>query len=172
MLLLASHFTYANALIIQEVHLYKADKTYFLSANIGIDLALDSAPLQALNNGVPLYFILEIKLLSKNWLGILQQDTSIIKEYRLFYHSIARQYILVNSNNNTSSFSDISAALQNLGEITALPIINKETLKKNKDYKVKLRMYLNLSKLPLPLRAYAYLSNNWFVKSQWSIWDL
>jgi hypothetical protein len=65
---------------------------YWLSADLSV--LLNPTLTDAVNRGVPLYFVLEAELLKPRWYWTDERLMSKTRVYRLHYHAITRQYRL------------------------------------------------------------------------------
>ena len=64
------------------------------------------------------------------------------------------------------------AAIAALGDLHDLPLLNRGELAAGKDYRVDLKIALDIEELPLPLRPTAYLLPSWKLSSGWTTWPL
>ncbi|MEE4377266.1 MAG: DUF4390 domain-containing protein [Candidatus Competibacteraceae bacterium] len=138
-----------------------------------LDYQLSQAPLEALQNGVPLTFSQQVELIRKRewlWDEVL---TTRIQRFTLAYHALSRQYVVTDLDREVSkSFPDATAAFDFLGNIDNLPLVNSKVLNAQEIYYVRLRTTLDLEKLPVPLLLVAYLSDDWYLSGEWYTWPL
>lgn len=147
---------------------------YYLDAEV--EYHLGEAAQEALDNGVPLYVELEIKVIRPRWWSWGWWDevvAELTQRYRLQYHALSQRYVLTALNSGeTRSFRRLSAMLAELGKIRALPVIDAELLQASQKYQVRARARLDLDALPRPLRTVIYLSPEWRLVSDWHQWPL
>ena len=147
---------------------------YYLDAEV--EYHLGEAAQEALDNGVPLYVELEIKVIRPRWWtwGWWDEDVAeLTQRYRLQYHALSQRYVLTAINSGeTRSFRRLSALLLELGKVRALPVIDAELLQASQQYQVRARVRLDLDALPRPLRTVIYLSPEWRLVSDWHQWPL
>jgi len=138
-----------------------------------IDYQLSQAPLEALQNGVPLTFSVQVEIIRKReWLWDEVLATRI-QQFTLAYHALSRQYVVTNLNREDSkSFPDATTAFDFLGSIDNLPLVNAGLLNAEEIYYARLRTTLDLEKLPAPLLLVAYLSDDWYLDGEWYTWPL
>ncbi|MCP5419435.1 MAG: DUF4390 domain-containing protein [Gammaproteobacteria bacterium] len=138
-----------------------------------IDYTLSKAPLEALHNGVPLTFRLQMEVLRKReWLWD-ETVASFSQLYELEYHVLARQYVVTNHyNDERKSFPDAGSALSFLGDIRNLPFLDAGMLQADETYYGRVRVSLDLDNLPAPLLLVAYLSEDWFLNGNWYTWPM
>ncbi|MCF6209170.1 MAG: DUF4390 domain-containing protein [Gammaproteobacteria bacterium] len=147
------------------------DGVYRLDALL--TFALPKKVLEALDNGIPLTFALDIdvrqprRYLWDEHIASLEQRTTIQ------YFALTEQYLLRNLNSgHEASYSTLASVLRALGDIRSLPIIDAKLLDPDEYYMVSIRSYLDFESLPVPLRMRAYISQNWWLTSGWYSWDL
>ena len=139
---------------------------YLLDADINYEL---SGPMtEALLNGIPLVFNLEIEVLELNDWWLNSSIASLKQVYQLEFHALSRQYVVKNLNTGVQeAFPDLSSALRHLGMVVKLPIIDSALLNANEQHAFKLRASLDVDALPLPLRLRAYIYSEWQLDSDW-----
>lgn len=144
---------------------------YYLNARV--DYRLSHAAREALDNGVPLYVDLEIKVIRPRWWWWDEVVAELTQRYRLQYHALSQRYVLTAINSGESrSFHHLRAMLAELGKIQDLPVIDAELLDSEQHYLVRARVSLDLDSLPRPLRTVIYLSPQWRLISDWHQWQL
>ncbi|HEB94024.1 MAG TPA: DUF4390 domain-containing protein [Gammaproteobacteria bacterium] len=171
LLICAGPLSAAQPFSVQGAKTTLKDGVYRLDALL--TFALPKKVLEALDNGVPLTFALDIDVRGPRrylWdenIASLQQRTTIQ------YFALTEQYLLRNLNSgHEASYSTLISALRALGDIRSLPIIDARLLDPDKHYMVSIRSYLDFESLPVPLRMRAYISRHWWLTSGWYSWDL
>ena len=142
-----------------------------LDAEIGYEL--NSEVREALVNGIPLLFQVEVQVVSlQDWVWDKVVAT-IVKTHSLKYHILSKQYVLENLETGESdSFPDLESVLVQQGRVSAMYITESNYLNDQDNYVVQLRSKLLTSKLPLPLRMKSYFSPKWRLDSGWYEWPL
>ncbi len=145
--------------------------TYVLDAVI--DYKFSAKALEALENGVPLTLEIHIQLRRKGaWIWEEDMLDSHLR-YQLRYHAIASLYQLLDmQSGEQTSFATRDAAIAALGDIQSLPIIKRDLLESGEVYELRLRTFLDIDALPLPLRPMAYLSPSWNLSSKSELWRI
>ena len=142
-----------------------------LSADIGYQLSEKAT--EALRNGVPLFWDIEIKLLQRRnvlWNKTLV-DTAI--RYRIQYHALLNMYRVRNEGDGTVyNFSTLSAALDLMSAVRDFPLIAESELAPEKQYLLAVKVNFDRDALPLPLRPIAYVDPQWYLSSDWTLWPL
>ena len=156
---------------IEHAEFTVSNKVYELSARI--EYRLSEKVLEALESGVPLFIALdiEVKKHRKWWknatIALLEQ------RYLLLYHALSEKYVLNNLNSGAQqNFSSLPSALDALGTIRGLPLIDQNLLDSKGEYFVRMRTYLDIDSLPPPIQPIAYLSSDWRLESEWHQWSL
>ncbi len=155
---------------VHSAHIYLDNKVYLVNADI--HYSLTQPVLDALRNSVPLTIELRIELIKNRewpWWG---ETIAVIKQrYRLRYFALAQHYVLSNLNMGTeSSYQTLEAALEALGRLKELPLLDQNLLPADGEYVARMRVALDIESLPAPLRLLAYLSSRWRLTSEWYTW--
>ncbi|MFK7815435.1 MAG: DUF4390 domain-containing protein [Gammaproteobacteria bacterium] len=142
-----------------------------LDAEIAYEL--NSEVREALVNGIPLLFQVEVQVVSlQKWLWN-KVITTTVKTHLLKYHILSKQYVLENlETGDSDSFPDLESVLVHQGRVSAMYITEADYLNDQENYVVQLRSQLLTSKLPLPLRMKSYFSPKWRLNSGWYEWPL
>ncbi len=158
---------------VRSAYTQKLDGVYHVSAQI--DYGLTEAAIEALTNGVPLTFKLDIEVTRKRrWLPDATEH-ELRQLYELSFHALTERYVVRNLNSGEQrSFGTLSAALRGLGEIDRLPVLDASLLKEDKEYRIRMRSTLDVKSLSGPLRLLASLFrfNDWRLTSDWHAWAL
>jgi len=146
-----------------------SDGVYLLNARI--DFRLSDEASDALDNGVPLTFVLQIEVERDRGWWFSDSVASLSQRYRVRYHALSKRYVVSNLNSgDTRSFTSHQAALDALGSVERLPLIDRRLLQSGADYEVWLRARLDIDELPAPLKTVAYMSPQWRLVSEWHVW--
>ncbi len=138
-----------------------------------LQLVLSSEALRALDAGVPLTIELQLELLRIRRFNFDAVDAELTVRYELEYRPLSQRYILRNLNSgNQESFATLYSALNTLGRVQDLPIIDAALLDADKRYRLRLRALLNTQQYPAPLRIVFFWRNQWQLKSEWFLWPL
>ncbi|MEO5703307.1 MAG: DUF4390 domain-containing protein [Gammaproteobacteria bacterium] len=153
----------AATTLVSEVYVLNADIQYQFSPEV----------LEALENGVPLTMELNIEIRHPRRLLWDAQFTSLQQRYRIEYHALSQQYIVKNVNSGIQyNFPSRPDAIDAMGTIIDLPILDKRLLEPGRHYFGRLRASLDIEALPTPLLLLAYLSPQWHLTSEWYTWPL
>lgn len=141
--------------------------------NADIDYQLSKKAKEALGNGVPLRWTYEFKV--EELRDYLWNKTILEKNilYRIQYHALLNVYRVKNeSNGSVSNFSTLQSALDLLSTLRDYRLIEKGKILDHKDYIAKMKISFERDALPLPLRPIAYFNSQWYLSSDWYIWQL
>jgi len=168
-----------HATKVQQAEISIRGTQYVLSADI--DYQLSDTAKEALQNGVPLFWTVRIKLLQQRdilWAKTLM-DASI--RYRLQYHALLNLYRVVivppddkttEQSGDSHNFSTLSAALDSMANLRNVPLLDVTEVQPEKQYFVRIKAQFERDALPLPLRPIAYTDPQWYLSSDWTVWSL
>jgi len=127
----------------------------------------------ALESGLTLTIRLEIEILNRRTLWVDTEIAALTQLYALEYHALTERYIVRNLNSgDQASFATLFAALNFLGRIDKLPIIDAGLLEPERSYDIRVRALLDTEQLPGPLRLLAFWRRDWSLGSEWYRWRL
>ncbi len=144
---------------------------WFLDARL--ELRLSAEAREALESGVPLSVRVEVEIIHvRRWL-LDRENASLTQLYELQYHPLLERYTVRNVNSGTlDTYATLFAALNSLGRIDRLPVIDTALLDPERVYDVRLRVLLDTEQLPGPLRLLAFWRRDWSLGSEWFRWNL
>lgn len=156
---------------ILHVESHVQSEAVFTEADFRVQLS--DAQRQALNSGVPLTFLLEAELWhARRWWWDRQVDR-LSKRYRLQYHALSRSYRLLDLQREVGpSFRHLDSALAALGRVEGLVFRPDPGDMDDKPLWGRLRVRLDVSALPLPLRLQGHASDDWTLSSDWYEWSI
>jgi len=138
-----------------------------------LQLILSDEALDALNSGVPLTIELDFEVIRVRGLWLDALDAALTFDYELEYRPLSQRYIVRNLNSgNQESFSTLYSALNNLGRIQGLPVIDDAVLDPDSDYRLRLRARLSTRQYPSALRLLFFWRSQWQLESGWFEWML
>jgi hypothetical protein len=144
---------------------------WYLSARI--DYRLNRETLDVLQSGIPLTFELQVELArTRRWLP--DEDVASLRQhFELSWQPLARGYLVRNKNSgDLRAHTTLYAALNDLGRITDLPLIDAAIVDEGEEYEVSLRAVLDRQQLPGPLRMLAFWDDDFTLESEWYRWLL
>jgi hypothetical protein len=100
-------------------------------------------------------------------------DAELAVRYELEYRPLIQRYIVKNLNSgNQDTFATLYSALNSLGRIQGLPVIDEALLEPDRSYRLRLRAMLNTQQYPAPLRLLFFWRGQWQLQSEWFEWLL
>jgi hypothetical protein len=156
---------------IREAKTELRDGVYFLDARI--EYRLSSEARSALQSGLALTIRVEVELLNDRRFWFDNEEAALHQRYQLEYHALSERFTVQNLNSgDQTSFSTLYAALDSLGHVNQLPLIDSALLEPTHDYYLRMRAVLDAEKLPGPLRLIAFWRRDWSLGSDWYRWQL
>ena len=138
-----------------------------------LQLILSSEALAALGSGVTLSIELQMQVIRVRRFLIDDVEAELAIRYQLQYRPLSQRYIVRNLNSgNQDSFATLYSALNNLGRIQGLPVIDDALLSPDRPYRLRLRAMLNTQEYPLILRMLFFWRGQWQLQSEWFEWSL
>lgn len=154
---------------IHDAQFARQGQSYVLNADIGYHLT--PAVTEALANGVPITLAVQTRIIHSRRLLWDETVLQYRQNYRLLYHSLAGVYLIETDNGDRRNFPTLDAAVEALGTLRGLAILPVDRLMLGVTYKARLKAWLDVEALPLPLRALAYLHPQWKLESPWYRWS-
>ena len=168
---------WAEGIEVRKAEAHFSDNRYQLSADF--DLRLKFAVEQALEQGVPLYFIGEFTLTHPRWYWLDEVVSRSEQTIKLSYNTLTRQFRITRGA-LYQNFTSLDDALRIVGHQSASPIsaehfrgnryIAEYLPKKESNYVAAVRLRLDVTQLPKPLQVSALTGNDWNMDSDWYRW--
>ncbi len=138
-----------------------------------LQLVLSSEALAALESGVTLTIELQMEVIRvRRWLTDATEAELAVR-YELEYRPLSQRYIVKNINSGEQdSFATLYSALNSLGRVQGLPVIDDALLKADRVYRFRLRAMLNTQQYPATLRLLFFWRGQWQLQSEWFEWSL
>jgi hypothetical protein len=128
---------------------------------------------EAVNRGVPLYFVAEFELSRPRWYWFDEKPIVLTQTYKVSYTPLLRQYRLANGNgNNYQNFTRFEEVTRVLSRLRGWHVADKGALKKDQVYQASVRMRLDTAQLPKPFQVNAIASRDWTLASEWHRWTI
>lgn len=143
------------------------------SIDARLQLVLSSEALRALSSGITLTIELQLEVIRVRRWYIDNLEAELATTYELEYRPLSQRYIVRNLNSgDQDSFATLYSALNNLGRVQGLPVIDDAVLEADSDYRVRLRALLQTRQYSAPLRLLFFWRDQWQLESEWSEWML
>jgi len=159
------------AVAVKRAELNAQGDSYVLSADI--DYQLSPRAKEALQNGVSLFWVVQIKVWQQR--DYVWDKMLVHKEvrYRIQYHALLNMYRVRNeSSGEVDNFSTLPAALDLMSRVRDIQVIDRVDLLAGERYLAGVKVSFDRDALPLPLRPAAYVNLQWYLSSDWYVWSL
>ena len=159
-----------DGIAVRNSRLELADDGWQLSADF--DIQFTPSLQEALNRGIPLYFIIEFEVRQPRWWWLDRKNVYAVRERRIAYQPLTQQYRLSvgNYSQNINAFDDLKRQLSSL---RGWAVTGRDSLKPGEQYEAGLRMRLDTSQLPRPFQVSAVASSrDWTLSSDWYRWTV
>jgi len=138
-----------------------------------LQLVLSSEALAALESGVTLTIELQLQVIRERRFYLDAVDAELAVRFELEYLPVSQRYNVRNLNSGDhDSFATLYSALNSLGRVQGLPLIDDALLTDGRDYRVRLRAMLNTESYPATLRLLFFWRGEWQLQSEWFEWSL
>ncbi len=138
--------------------------------NAEFEFSLNPTLEDALQKGIPLYFLLEFELTRGRWYWLDEKVAQTTLVYRVSYNALTRQY-RVASGLLTQSFNSLEEVERFIGRITSRPVASADALSKGTKYEAAVRLRLDVNQLPKPFQVNALANREWTLASEWQRWS-
>jgi hypothetical protein len=125
---------------------------------------------EALEKGIPLYFVLEFELTRGRWYWLDEKVAQTALVYRVSYNALTRQY-RVASGLLSQTFNSLDEVERFIGRVTSRPVASADALAKGARYDAAVRLRLDVNQLPKPFQVNALASHEWTLASDWQRWS-
>jgi hypothetical protein len=126
---------------------------------------------EAVNRGVPLYFVVEFELSRPRWYWFDEKPIQLTQTYRITYTPLLRQYRLSmgSAYQNFTRFDEVTRVLSRIRD---WHVADKGAIKLDGPYQASVRMRLDTAQLPKPFQLNAIASKDWAPASEWYHWAI
>lgn len=156
---------HADTINVPEFRLEAADGGWQLRATFDFEL---TGPLEeAVNKGIPLYFVTEFVAQRPRWYWFDDRAISATQTFRLAYLPLTRQYRVSTGGGLQQRFSRLDDALAVIRNIRSWPVGERGALRPGETYQTAVRMRLDVTQLPKPFQVAAFNSRDWNLASEW-----
>lgn len=159
----------AEGIAVSSAVIEPADDGWNLEA--AFDVQFSQRLEEAVNRGVPLYFVVEFELSRPRWYWFDEKPVELSRTYRISYTPLLRQYRL-GIGNVSQNFTQFEEVTRVLSRLRGWHIADKGALKKDQVYQAAVRMRLDTAQLPKPFQLNAIASRDWTLASDWHRWTI
>jgi hypothetical protein len=166
---LAPATTHAEGIAVTSASIEPAEDGWNLDA--AFDVQFSQRLEEAVNRGVPLYFVVDFELSRPRWFWFDEKPVQLTQTYRISYTPLLRQYRLTVGTvyQNFTRFEEVTRVLSRL---RGWHVADKGALKKDQVYQAAVRMRLDTAQLPKPFQLNAIASRDWSLASEWHRWTI
>jgi hypothetical protein len=137
-----------------------------IELNATFDFDLPWTLEDAVNGGVPLYFVVEFELFRSRWYWFDDRRASATLTYRLSYSPLTRQYRLARGT-LALPYDSLGAALAGLRRVSRWTVFERSALVQGSRHSAQVRMRLDTAQLPRPFQMGALTGRDWTLESEW-----
>jgi len=142
------------------------DRLFYMDATIETHLPLYMK--EAVHSGVPLPLLLQIRVKENNEWWFDRSLVTIEQRLVLHYYPLLDAFRLNNlTTGASSSHGTLALALKKIGTLYHFPILDKEHFKTDNQLTARIRLKVDASALPKPLRTDSLLGGSWELSSEW-----
>jgi hypothetical protein len=138
--------------------------------NAEFEFSLNPTLEEALEKGLPLYFVLDFELTRGRWYWLDEKVAQTALVYRVTYNALTRQY-RVASGLLSQTFNSLDEVERFIGRITSRRVESADALTKGAKYDAAVRLRLDVNQLPKPFQVNALASREWTLASDWQRWS-
>jgi hypothetical protein len=154
----------ADTIEVLDASLESVDDTYALNAHFDFDLSPRLE--EAINKGLPLYFVIEFELTRPRWYWFDEKTTIQTQTIRISYHALTRQY-RISTGRLHQGFATLGEAVSILKSVRNWAVLQKAQVQRGQSYQAGVRMRLDVTQLPKPFQVNALTNREWTLASDW-----
>ena len=140
-----------------------------LYLDVNVEFDLPRSVQDALNRGIPLYFVTEFSIQQQRWYWVNKPLIEASLMTRLSYSPLTRQYRL-SRGGLSQSFDSLSETLAILKSLHGWRISEDTHIENPEDCVAEVRVRLDTNQLPLPMQV-TIGENDWDLTSDWYVVD-
>lgn len=159
----------ASGIAVKSANIVASDDGWQLDAEF--DIQFSPRLEEAVNRGVPLYFVLEFEVARPRWWWFDEKPVQFSQTYKISYTPLLRQYRL-SVGNVYQNFTRLEEVTRVLARLRGVTIADRGAFKKDVMYQAGIRMRLDTAQLPKPFQLNAIASGDWTLASDWYRWSL
>ena len=167
--LMAAPAAFADGITLKSARVEPVEEGWQVDAEF--DIQFSQRLEEAVNRGVPLYFVLDFEMSRPRWYWFDEKPVRFSQTYKISYTPLLRQYRLSVGNvyQNFTSFEEVTRVLSRLRGVA---IADHNAIKKDSAYQASVRLRLDTAQLPKPFQLNAIASRDWSLSSEWHRWSL
>ena len=163
-------FAWANDITVMSGTLsIRTSSPQGLYLDVNVEFDLPRSVQDALNRGIPLYFVTEFSIQQQRWYWVNKPLIEASLMTRLSYSPLTRQYRL-SRGGLSQSFDSLSETLAILKSLHGWRISEDTHIENPEDCVAEVRVRLDTNQLPLPMQV-TIGENDWDLTSDWYVVD-
>jgi len=171
LLLLLAQGALASSAQITNAHAEIRENVVYL--DVDLQISFDAEMIEAMRNAIPLNLTLQAVIDEPRDWWLARTVASDDRHYRLEYHALSQTWLVTDVlEHEARSYSTLDGALRALQQVRAWPISSVKRLAGQAHLVGRVRMVLDVNKLPLPLRFPALFDARWALNSEWFLWSV
>jgi len=136
-----------------------------------VDITLPEEARKGIEAGLTLRLTYEIELYRVRRFMLDATVATLEQASELSYHALSQRYLVRNLNTGEQQdFGTLQAALEALGDLRGLPVIDSDLVEKGPAYEGRMRAVVDLSTTPDALKWLLFWSDDWSITSEWFTW--
>ncbi|MDR2244070.1 MAG: DUF4390 domain-containing protein [Burkholderiales bacterium] len=159
---------FAETIPLRSAELRVEEDSVVFNADYG--LSLTPSLEEAVERGVPLYFVFEWKVTYPRWYWFDKTVLTGSTQHRLSYLPLTRQYRL-STGLLSQDVASIEEAERLIGRINSRPLFDRNALEEGQRYTFAVRLRLDTERMPKPFQITALGSRDWNLASSWLTLD-
>jgi hypothetical protein len=159
---------------VTELRLERADGALFLQSSLRLDLS--STVEDALQKGMPIYFVTEVELMRDRWYWYDKKVGAVARHYRLAYQPLTRKWRLNVSRDPigavglasslSQTFETLPEAMSAIQRTVNWKLADTTDIDVDNKYTLSFKFRLDVSQLPRPFQMTAGSQAEWNLSAQ------
>jgi hypothetical protein len=159
----------ADTIPVQSAELRVDEGDVLLNAEF--EFSLNPTLEEALEKGIPLYFVLDFELTRGRWYWFDEKLAQTVLTYRVSYNALTHQYRVASGSLLSQTFNTLEEVERFIGRVTSRPVARLDALTRGARYEAAVRLRLDTNQLPKPFQVNALASREWTLASDWHRWS-
>lgn len=160
--------TRADTIAVDSAEVRIEDDEVLLNAQFAI--SFNATLEEALQRGIPLYFVLEADVTRPRWYWLDEKVLTLSTQYRVSYNALTRQY-RVATGLLGQTFDSLDEVERFLSRVKSRQVATLDQLTKGARLDAAVRLRLDVNALPKPFQMSALASREWTLQSEWHRWS-
>jgi hypothetical protein len=166
---IALPLAHAEGIGVKTASLVQDEEGWHVDAQF--DVQLSPRLEEAVNRGVPLFFVMDFELSRPRWYWFDEKPIQVSQAYRISYTPLLRQYRL-SSGSAYQNFTRFDEVTRVLSRVRDWHVADSAAIKSDGPYEASVRMRLDTAQLPKPFQLNAMASRDWAPASEWHRWSI